>query len=464
MKFKLFSTAFAFLTLSFLFSGETLAQESGEVRYALRGTLLTPDGVIKDGTILISGKKIEAVGADVKLSRMIPVFDTGGIICPGFIDLHNHLTWNVFPRWKAGRKFPNRYEWQQVAEYKMALDGPHRTLIAQGLGKAMARYTEVKALSGGATSLAGLYSEDLLPEERTNYHGLIRMLELSSGFYPDGTPEKIRYEVFPLTMMESYAGQIRRDLESHVLKSLLIHLGEGSPVDASSILEFKILKARGFLLPGVSLIHGVALHAPEFAEMSKVGMGLVWSPRSNFELYGATADVAAAHVAGIKIALAPDWSPSGSDGVIEELKYAAVWNDSLPTPLFSDADLVRMATINAAQLAGVEDKVGSLKSGLYADLLVIKKAGSDPYHALVHADPTDIEMVVVGGQPIYGEPDFTKKVAPQVSWQAVMVGSTAKAVTFPSATSQQPWTETMATLRGALTSLGTHLGALVEDK
>jgi hypothetical protein len=46
----------------------------------------------------------------------------------------------------------------------------------------------------------------------------------------------------------------------------------------------------------------------------------------------------------VKIALAPDWSPSGSDGMIEELKYAATGNASQVSPVFDNAELAKMAT------------------------------------------------------------------------------------------------------------------------
>src|SRR5207253_1274694 len=39
-------------------------------------------------------------------------------------------------------------------------------------------------------------------------------------------------------------------------------------------------------------------------------VGLIWSPRSNIELYGDTTDVRTAKRMCVKIALAPDWSPT----------------------------------------------------------------------------------------------------------------------------------------------------------
>lgn len=97
-----------------------------------------------------------------------------------------------------------------------------------------------------------------------------------------------------------------------------------------------MFKQQGFMRAGVNIIHGVAIPAAGFVDMAKAGVGLVWSPRSNIELYGDTADVAVAHVAGVTMALAPDWSPTGSVGMLGELQYAAAWN--LAQPLHPGTD------------------------------------------------------------------------------------------------------------------------------
>jgi len=56
--------------------------------------------------------------------------------------------------------------------------------------------------------------------------------------------------------------------------------------------------------------------------MKSSNVGLIWSPRSNDELYGSTTNIAAARLAKVDIAIAPDWSPSGSAGMLQEMGYA----------------------------------------------------------------------------------------------------------------------------------------------
>jgi 5-methylthioadenosine/S-adenosylhomocysteine deaminase len=442
--------------------GPSPARAAGEgARYALRGDLITPAGVVANGTVVIAGGRIESVGTGAP--EGVRVIDTQGVISPGLIDLHNHLTWNVFAHWSAGRKFPNRYEWQQLPEYNMALAGPHAILIARGLGPVMARYAEVKAIAGGSTSLAGLYPDDLGPTFHLPYHGMMRMLDIGSGLHPPGVPEGVEYHVFPLTLAEPKAAELRAALKDGSLKCLLIHVGEGSPTDASSKLEFQILKARGLLLPGVTLIHGVALQRDDFAEMARVGVGLVWSPRSNFELYGATADVVAARQAGVRVALAPDWSPTGSDGLVEELGYAAAWNAAQDHPPFTDADLVAMATAEPARLAGVADRIGALAPGLAADLLVMARAGGDAPAAVVHGGTAGVGLVIINGRVVYGRRELAEAVSPGQAWTALTVAGAPRVMALPADPGLGDWGALNRVLDAQLRSLGARLGPLAAE-
>ena len=138
-----------------LFGFHYLGAQSTEPSYALRGTLVTPAGIVENGTVLIQQNKIVAVGGKVKLPANATVIDTHGVIAPGFIDLHNHLTYNVFPRWHPIEEFGNRYDWQQKPIYQTLIESPHASMVADGLECEMERYAEIKALSEGETSVVG---------------------------------------------------------------------------------------------------------------------------------------------------------------------------------------------------------------------------------------------------------------------------------------------------------------------
>lgn len=453
-----------FVLILFVGFFTTNSRSQNTQTYALNGTLVTPDRVIPNGEILVSGEKISAVGNRVNSPPDSKKIETDSFIFPGLIDLHNHITWNIFPRWKPNILFANRYEWQQLPAYSSAINAPHFELVSEGLNCEMYKYGELKAIVGGATSVTGSFPFSDR-EDRKCIDGLARTLDFHSGLYKAGESERLRYEVFPFQLSLKESQDILGGLKNGTITSYIIHIAEGKPTDASAAREFAILGAQGFLTKGVVIIHGVALGESQFQEMARNGVGLIWSPRSNIELYGATADVATAKRDCIMMALAPDWSPTGSSGMLEELKYATMWNARQGSSIFSEEDLVKMATVYPAQLAGLDDKIGKLARGLYADLLLLKRKGSDPYQALISATPSDIRLVVVGGTPVYGDPDLMNKLLPGRHLDSLNVCGEEKALYLDSQSlstglSSKSWSDTSKKLSAALQEWNTDLAPL----
>jgi cytosine/adenosine deaminase-related metal-dependent hydrolase len=150
-------------------------------------------------------------------------------------------------------------------------------------------------------------------------------------------------------------------------------------------------------------VHGIALGPAEFDKMKRAGASLIWSPRSNMQLYGETTDVLAALRAGVPIALSPDWSPTGSDGMLDELAFAAAHARARlggrPTP----RELFEMSTVVPARMARLDDRLGTIETGRRADVFLLSSTTADPYEALASARTADISLVLVDGVPAYGD-------------------------------------------------------------
>jgi 5-methylthioadenosine/S-adenosylhomocysteine deaminase len=408
--------------------------------YALRGTVVTPQSVIANGIVVVDGDTIASVGTTAP--KGTTVIDTGGIIFPGLIDLHNHVTWNAFPRWRAARAVSARYDWQADPDYLAKLSNPH--FVVQGTNACdLERYGEVKALVNGATSIVG----SLL---NICSNGLIRNLDYAaaSGF---AGKNPALYQVFPLQLTEAQATSTRAALKAG--DAYIVHLSEG--VSESARRELVMLDRQGYLQPGLVAIHGVALKAADFQTLKKGGAGHVWSPRSNLELYGSTADINAARAAGLTIAISPDWSPSGSAGMIPEMTYAWRWIEDVDIPLTAQ-DLVTMATTNAATLGNVADRTGQIAPNLAADLLVVARDGqSDPYETLVETQPAGIKLVIVAGRPLYGDSALVKKVNPAAKTEPLTVCGAAKVIDMSDSDDGKgiTWADTQAALTGAMGKL-----------
>lgn len=449
----------ALLTVAAFWTCALFAQTD---HYSLRGTIVAAEGrVIDDGIVEVRGDSIVGVSERPDDSNAVV---TESYVLPGFIDLHDHITWNIFPRWRTYTLSSNRYEWQQRADYKIALSTP-RSLLARPDECDANEYAEIKAMVGGATSTVGsLSSGDIRCIE-----GVVRDLDSASGI----TGKKVHNEVFPFAISLDRANEIRRGLASNPPVPFLAHVAEGKSTDAASAREFISFVQNGFLVPGASIIHGVALKKSDFEKMAAAGVGLIWSPRSNIELYGETADVATAKAVQtenhqrITIALAPDWSPSGSDGVLQELKYAAIWNAG-QGKVFSNEELVQMVTTNPAKLAGLSEKIGSIAPNMLADLVLIRRSppGStgSAFDAIVQAGPADVRLVVVGGLALYGDTPLMMKLHPAASLESLSVCGTPKSLYLPSQNNGSgfplPWKQISERLSSRLQELGTSLAPL----
>jgi 5-methylthioadenosine/S-adenosylhomocysteine deaminase len=452
-----------------------IAAHARAQQLVLGGVIITPSGVIDDGTIAIRGGNIDAVG---KREAGAVSIDTGGIIFPGLIDLHNHITWNALPRWTPPSLTRNRYEWQEMPEYAKALNDPHGALVAAGLNCDLNRYGELKEIVNGATSTVGSIRDECI-------RGLARNLEFLSELGPGSTlgQETFRNEVFPFEVRSSCGEQSLRDVgrpledcalnpgevKPAVLRASVSHVGEG--IDASARREFTMFVAHGYLKAGNNIIHGVGLRAPQFAQMAAAGVGLIWSPRSNVELYGRTVDVDAARAAGVTIAIAPDWSPSGSSGMLAEIAWADRWQRDPKNAVktrFTSKQLVEMATEIPARLARIDDRVGRLAPGYAADLIVMRRPAGAPgvtaYDALVRQSPADLLLVVVGGTPLFGEPALMRRLIPDASrLETIDVCGQPRLVNARAGTyANVSWSDTASGLARALAPYGLPLAPFVE--
>ena len=383
----------------------TMSETRHEGEYILEGRIVTmtdESNVVDGGAVHVKDGNIERVyAAGEARPEGVQIIQTGGDIFPGLIDSHNHIHYNAVPIWQMdahiGDTYTNRYQWRNHPDYKPEVTWPKTLLESSsywGMEYDALKHAEMKAIVGGTTAVQGNPTGD----DSAYTWVLARNVE-HHNFGRDNMHTKV-------TELESdYVGNhIKTGSADGTLDAWFLHLSEGT--DQSSLDEFQILVDNDLLVPELMLIHGVPLGAAEYAQIANVGATLVWSPTSNLLLYGQTADVAAAHAAGVSIALAPDWSPSGSKSPLHELKLADWLYTHRLGDIFTDFEQVQMVTTNAADGMNWQNDVGRIQAGLAADLLVIDRNNADPYRNLVEAIDPDVRLTVVGGLPIYGDVDI----------------------------------------------------------
>ena len=397
------------------FAANLRSAEPAASRLLIRGNIVTPDGILNGAWLDIRDGRIVRIEHEKPDLPGIPALETDDLVFPGFIDLHNHPAFNIFPRWSPPHKFPNRYAWRDWDVYRARIEAPARAIQTAENFCDIDEYVEVKALIGGTTSMIGFSGRDSTKAEPDCIKGLIRNLDAYTGFYgADQGRERIANSIgiLPRDMDADTAARIAQGIAGGSIDLLAIHIAEGLPTDTESAQELDMLEARGLLTAHTALVHSVGLSPSQLARVHRAGASIVWSPRSNFELYGATANVAAAFREGVTISLAPDWSPSGSDNMFDEIKYASAVSRDKLDGLFSTRQLVEMASSVPARVARIDDKVGTLEPGMAADFFLLhpaaKTLAAGPYDAIADGTITDIDLVVIGGIPTYGSAEFLR--------------------------------------------------------
>ena len=377
----------------------------------ISGTVVTPDKIINKGWVVIKQKRISAVVDQLPKEPNAIWVDTTDIIFPGFIDLHNHPMYAMFEPWDAKQLFNNRYEWRSNDRYRQEISTPARNMQDDPQGFCdIAEFAEVQAIIGGTTTFSGMFAPRSMGTAAPACLSrlAVRKLEIDSGFYSEPEGERVQnvLGVTPRDLSDASADEVLRKVTAKETDLVLIHVAEGTKRDLESTLEFTLLKCRAFLAPTTAVIHGVAFDKNEFRNMRLAATPLIWSPRSNIVLYGSTTDVVTAFKEGVSIALAPDWAPSGSKNMLAEIQYAAQVNKNNLGGFFSNQQLFEMATSIPARIARIDDKVGSIQNGLFADLFLLRGDAARPFDSLVQSKPQDVSLVLVNGVPIYGDAKF----------------------------------------------------------
>jgi 5-methylthioadenosine/S-adenosylhomocysteine deaminase len=370
--------------------------------FALGGLLVRETGAVH-GWVTIEGGSITHVSA--ARPKDVRLLDTGGVVLPGLLDMHNHPDFNVFAPWEPPEVYPNRYAWRDSKLYDELVKAPTRhmddVLTIKG---ARLRYAEIRAMVGGVTAVQGMNGSGDSEE------ALVRNVDrFIFGDHRARTTIDLPAKVDGFGW-DSFAA-ILRAIDEHRVDAHYIHLAEGQRDDPVSRSEFDKLKGFGGLRPQTIIIHGSALAPGQLQEAADVGAKLVWSPQSNLRLYRQTTDVAAALDAGLPVCLGADWMPSGSLSLLDEMRVAGHELRTQGVEVTSRM-LVEMVTSRAADIAGLGAELGRLEPGRPADLVVLTRLADDAYDSVLLADPGDVDLVVIGGDVTYARADWLDALAP----------------------------------------------------
>jgi cytosine/adenosine deaminase-related metal-dependent hydrolase len=363
------------------------------------GTLLEP-GITRQRAVLDLDRDglVRCAACDCGDAGQALVIDCPAlVVSPGLINLHDHLSYaGTPPLAHDGELYEHRSEW------RLGENGHEALPFSGGASSAQVLAQELRMVLGGATSIVGAGGR----------RGLLRNLDVA-GLTERLLPGTVRAETFPLGDASGALDPASCEFgkypdtagDADAVRSYVAHLGEGTNERAAGELRCA-LGSLDLLGSNSAVVHAMALSRSDAEELARRGSSVVWSPRSNLDLYGSTAPVALLSSLGVRIALGTDWLASGSMNLLRELSCAREYDAQVLGGYFDSAQLLRMVTENAAWALGLERRIGELRPGLVGDVAVFTERGDDPRGSVVEASPADVRLVLRQGAPLYGDAEL----------------------------------------------------------
>ena len=378
----------------------TCAVTAGGAGTLITADVLTPGEVLRGGQVFVDGAgMIQCVGCDCTATAgaaaATRVVCPDGVLSPGLINAHDHLTYVQNPPYTAtAERYEHRNDWRRGLHGHLRLDSTGSATNDQ-----MA-WGELRFIMGGATSVNGSGGAT----------GFLRNLDRTGANMEGLGQPAVHYQTFPLgdsngTELATGCGYPTIDTAASIAMdhAYTPHLAEGIGPEARNEFQCVHSGATNLVQPQTAFVHGVGLLPVDIAEMATNHSSLIWSPRSNVTLYGDTARVTEYARLGVRIALGSDWLISGSMNMLRELQCADGLNRNFLGGFFNDEALWLMATRDAAGALGVGNVLGVIATGHVADLAIFNGATHHDHRAVLDATASDVVLVLRGGVPMYGD-------------------------------------------------------------
>ncbi len=411
-------------------------------RIVLRdGFVVTMDPAVGDlprADVLIEDDRIAAIGPDLEVGDADVVDAAGMVVIPGFIDTHRH-TWETALRGCAPNATLDDYFVEVLDTFapKYQPEDVYNSNVAGAL----------ECLNAGITTLVDWSHINNTPDHadaaiaglkdagiRAQYAygsantSLNDYWNQSTIVVPADDVRRIRDTYFSsddglLTMALATRGpgfcvddvvraewEMARDLDIPVT----VHVGMGRLAGRFGMV--KTLGEMDLLFPGTTYIHSCYLSEDEWKMVRDTGGTISIAAQVEMQMGHGWPPTGKCYAHGLRPSLSTDVVTTVPGDMFTQMRAAfglervqvcaVAWeaDEPLPESAVTARNMVEMATMNGAHVAGVEDRTGSLTVGKQADIVVIDGNAIntaplfDPYATVaLCADVSNVRDVLVGG-------------------------------------------------------------------
>lgn len=404
------------------------------------GMLLTGDEerpFVEDGHLVIDGNEIVEIGAGEPASRDADeVLDaTDMLVVPGFVNAHTHLcmilgrnlgTDSSLLHWLSAAQVPLMQTFEPE-DYVVSMQlGAIENLKAGNTTVCEVFFSphyeqEVDRLALRALDSSGIRSLFFrCSNDESFFEGFVEtreeIVERSERLIGDWSDSgRTHVGVGPLVPWGSSGDAFRDSVDLAGRHGIRVHLHTAETPEYNDLVRERTGKSNvgmladvGALGDAVMLNHCVHLSEDDIALIAGSGSHVIYNPTSNMILASGVAPVPALLRAGVNVGLACD-GPACNNGqdMIEAMKDGALLQKVVsrdPEALVA-SDVFAMATRRGAESVGMAGRLGTLKAGSLADVVLIDCQKphltplGDAQAALVYAARSaDVRTVIVDGR------------------------------------------------------------------
>ena len=377
---------------------------------------------LKEKDILIEENKIIEISdnIDVNVDKIIDC--KKNIVMPGLVNTHTHLAMSVFKGYKDDKKL---MDWLQNGVWPVEKNFIDEDFYWNSYQSCL------ELLKTGTTTCNDMYF---------NMKDTIRAIEdskiravVSWGITDNSVNDKIEET-------EKYAEKYNNDNNSKIkvylsghapytcnpntIKDIInsakrintgLHIHLSETLDEENEIKEKYGKSAteylndlGVFDVPVILAHGIHLSSSDIEILQNIKGGISHNPISNCKLASGVCDVVTLRKNGIKVGLGSDGSGSTTTlDMFEEMRVTAYLqkikhNDSEAIKAY---EILKMATIEGAEVLGLQKEIGTIEVGKKADIIIIDTTNlkffpeNDISTILVYsANGDDVLTTIVDGQ------------------------------------------------------------------
>lgn len=393
-------------------------------------TMNTDKDVIQAGVVVINDKRIVAVGSNELLatySSKDTIDAKGGIVMPGMINTHTHVSMAVFR--SLADDVPDRLqryifplENKMVSEEMSYLGALHGSIEMAKSGVTtmvdMYLYEESAAAAVKKIGLRGIMTQNIIKYPTADGEDAQAKIDLAIEFIEAYRDDELITPGFgphaPHTVNSEDLETIRALSEQYGLP-VSMHVAETEKEfndfkDNHGMTPVEYLDSIGILNERFIAAHAIFVTDSDIELMKARDVGVAHNMVANIKSAKGISPALQMHDQGLRVGLGTDGPMSGNTlDIIGQMGYVAKLHklDNKDRSVMPPVKVVEMATMGGARAIHREDELGSIEEGKLADIAIIEVQSANmvpiynPYSALVYsANASNVDTVIVNGEVI----------------------------------------------------------------